>query len=152
MTDTLSDALSLASQRDQQLTSSMEKIFEAAQASAVFTEPVVNGNYTVICACEVVAAGGFGSGLGVGVGTATGQTGEQAGEASQSQSQPTNGAGGGIGAGGFSRGRPIAAIVVGPDGVTIKPIIDVTSVALAGIGLWSGVVAIFRKRAKSRKG
>ena len=145
MTDTLNDALSLASKRDQQLASSMEKIFEAAQASAVFTEPVINGNYTVISACEVAAGGGFGSGMGVGATT------EQTGEASQSQSQPASGVGGGIGGGGFSRGRPIAVIVVGPEGVTIKPILDITRVALAGIGLWSGVVAIFRKMANSGK-
>jgi uncharacterized spore protein YtfJ len=143
MTDTVNDALSVASKRDEKLVSSMVKIFEAAQASAVFTEPVVNGNYTVISACEVAAGGGFGSGQGVGAST------EQTGEASQPQSQPGSGAGGGVGGGGFSRGRPIAVIVVGPEGVTIKPILDVTRVALAAIGLWSSLIAIFRKRAKS---
>ena len=145
MTDTVNDALAEASKRDQHLASSMEKIFAAAHADAVFTEPVVNGNYTVISACEVAAVGGFGSGLGVGATT------EQAGEASQAQSQPASGAGGGIGGGGFSRGRPIAVIVVGPEGVTIKPILDITRVALAGIGLWSSVITMFRKRAKSGK-
>ena len=137
MTDTVSDALSVTSKRDEKLVSSMEKIFEAAQASAVFTEPVVNGNYTIISACEVAAGGGFGSGQGIGA--STDQT-EQT-----SQSQPGSGAGGGVGGGGFSRGRPIAVIVVGPEGVTIKPILDVTRVALAGIGLWSSIIAMFRK-------
>jgi uncharacterized spore protein YtfJ len=41
--------------------------------------------------------------------------------------------GGGPGGGGGSNGRPIAVIVIGPDGVTVKPMVDATRVALASI-------------------
>ncbi|HET9918890.1 MAG TPA: hypothetical protein VFQ30_03540 [Ktedonobacteraceae bacterium] len=143
MKNTVSDVLAATSERDQQLTRSMEKIFSAAHASSVFSEPVTNGGYTVITACEVAAGGGFGSGQGNGTGP------EQVGEGSQSQL--TSGGGGGIGGGGFSRGRPIAAIIVGPEGVTIRPILDLTRIALAGIGLWSSVLVLFRKAASRKR-
>ncbi|MEO8955231.1 MAG: hypothetical protein ABI465_11760 [Ktedonobacteraceae bacterium] len=136
MIDNSNEVLSSASKRDQQLTSSMEKIFSAAQVNAVFSEPVVCGNYTVITASEVSAGGGFGSGMGIG------PTGRQSGEASQAQE--ANG-GGGIGAGGTSRGRPVAAIVIGPDGVKVQPVIDVTKVALSGIAFAVSIVALLRK-------
>jgi uncharacterized spore protein YtfJ len=63
MIDTTNEVLSLTEKRDQQLISSMERIFSAARVNAVFGEPVVSGNYTVITACEVSAGGGFGSGM-----------------------------------------------------------------------------------------
>lgn len=143
MKNTVSDTFAVTSERDQQLTRSMEKIFSAAHASSVFSEPVTNGGYTVITASEVMAAGGFGSGQGGGSGP------EQAKEGTQSQL--ASGSGGGIAGGGFSRGRPIAAIVVGPEGVTIRPILDLTRIALAGIGLWSSVLVLFRKRASRKR-
>jgi uncharacterized spore protein YtfJ len=140
MIETTNEVLSLVSKRDQQLAASMERLFSAAQASAVFSEPVVSGNYTVITACEVSAGGGFGSGMGLGFGSAAR---EQSGETSQSQ--PANGTGGGFGAGGGSRGRPVAAIVIGPDGVNVKPILDVTRVALGGIAFAGSIVVMLRR-------
>ena len=133
MIDTTNEVLSLAEKRDQQLISSMEKLFSAARANAVFSEPVVSGNYTVITACEVTAGGGFGSGMGFGPPE------EQSGEAAQSQK-----ASGGVG-GGASSGRPVAAIIVGPDGVSVQPILDVTKVALAGIAFAGSIVVMLRK-------
>ena len=41
------------------------------------------------------------------------------------------GYGGGGGGGGFSAGRPVAAIIVEPEGVRIEPIVDPTKIALA---------------------
>lgn len=140
MIDTTSEVLSQVSKRDQQLSAALEKLFAAAQASAVFSEPTTSGNYTVITACEVVAAGGLGSGMGLGFDSATH---EPAAEASQSR--PGNGAGGGFGAGGTSRGRPVAAIIVGPEGVHVRPIVDVTKIAIAGIALGAAIVAMLRR-------
>lgn len=136
MMDATNQALSSSDKRDQQLISSMEKIFSAARANAVFSEPVISGNYTVITASEVGAGGGFGSGTGFG--PAEKQTGEE------SQSQQASG-GGGVGGGGASRGRPVAAIIIGPDGVTVQPILDVTRVALSGIAFAVRIVAMLRK-------
>ncbi len=50
-----------------------------------------------------------------------------------------------MGGGGGSSGRPVAIIVVGPVGVAVKPIFDITKVALAGIAAWITVLTIFRK-------
>jgi uncharacterized spore protein YtfJ len=41
------------------------------------------------------------------------------------------GGGFGSGGGGASGGRPVAAILVGPDGVRVEPIVDVTKLGLA---------------------
>lgn len=134
MIDATNQALSSSEKRDQQLITSMERIFSAARANAVFSEPVTSGNYTVITASEVSAGGGFGSGTGFGPAE------KQTGEASQQAS-----GGGGVGGGGASRGRPVAAIIVGPDGVTVQPILDVTRVALSGIAFAVRIVAMLRK-------
>lgn len=37
------------------------------------------------------------------------------------------------GAGGSSRGRPIAAIVISPEGVRVEPILDLTKIVLASL-------------------
>jgi uncharacterized spore protein YtfJ len=136
MIDTTNEVLALTEKRDQQLISSMEKLFSAARANAVFSEPVVSGNYTVITACEVSAGGGFGSGMGFGPPE------KQSDEASQSQKAS---GGGGVGGGGASNGRPVAAIIVGPDGVTVQPVLDVTKVALASIAFAGTIVMMLRK-------
>jgi uncharacterized spore protein YtfJ len=39
----------------------------------------------------------------------------------------------GLGGGGGSQGRPVAAIILTPDGVQVRPIVDVTRVAFAGM-------------------
>ena len=39
--------------------------------------------------------------------------------------------GSGIGGGGGSAGRPVAAIIIGPEGVRVEPVVDVTKIALA---------------------
>ena len=54
------------------------------------------------------------------------------------------GSGGGIGGGGGSSGRPVAIIIVGPDGITIKPVVDVTKVALAVVTVLGAVVMLLR--------
>ena len=85
------------------------------------------------------AGSGFGSGMGFG------PTEKQSGEASQSQKAS---GGGGVGGGGASRGRPVAAIIVGPDGVSVQPVLDVTKVALSGIAFAGTMVAMLRKLLK----
>jgi uncharacterized spore protein YtfJ len=107
----------------------VEKIFGTARASAVFSEPVTTGAYTVITASEVTAGGGFGSGHGFGP-VATGDAPATGG----------GGGGGGAGGGGGSSGRPVAVIVVGPDGVQVKPIFDLTKVGLAVLTAWAAML------------
>ncbi|HYU71520.1 MAG TPA: hypothetical protein VEL31_02475 [Ktedonobacteraceae bacterium] len=138
MINTVSNMITWAEKRD-------EKIFAAAQPGAVYSEPVTAGNYTVITASEIAAGGGFGSVLGFGLSTTPPK---QQGETSQPQAQPGNGGGSGIGGGGGSTGRPVAIIIIGPDGVTVKPVFDLTKIALAGITAWTTMLAVLRRARK----
>ena len=113
-----------------------EKIFAAAQSGAVFGPPVSVNGYTVITACEVAVGGGFGSGLGFGP---TPPSGDAAAQADTAKAQLNLGGGGGTGGGGGAQGRPVAVIVIGPDGVKIKPVFDVSKIALAGITAWGAM-------------
>ena len=137
MIDTMSNMITWAEKRD-------EKIFAAAQPGAVYSEPVTAGNYTVITASEIAAGGGFG------FGSSTTPP-QQQGETSQPQAQPSSGGGGGIGGGGGSTGRPVAIIIIGPDGVTVKPVVDVTKIVLAGVTAWGTMVMLLRRMRKASK-
>ena len=130
MIDARNNLLSLTDKSSEQLRTMSEKIFAAAQPSAVYSEPVVSGTYTIITASEVTSGGGFGSGVGFGPTTLSAK--KQPDE-EVSQSEQANSGGGGIGGGGGAAGRPVAIIIIGPDGVTIKPVFDLTKIALAGI-------------------
>ena len=149
MIDTRNNVISLTDKNSEQLRTVLERIFAAAQPGAVYSEPVVSGNYTIITASEVTSGGGFGSGVGFGPGTPSAK--QQPGE-EVSQSEQANSGGGGIGAGGGSAGRPVAIIIIGPDGVTIKPVFDLTKIALAGITAWTTMLAILRRARKASKG
>ena len=69
-----------------------------------------------------------------------------------SQAEQANSGGGGIGGGGRSAGRPVAIIIIGPEGVTVKPVFDVTKIALAGITAGITMFAMLRKVRKASKG
>jgi uncharacterized spore protein YtfJ len=97
----------------------MDMLFRAARPESLYSPPVVQGDYAVIIASEVAGGMGYGFGGGGGIGTPT------EGEAAE------GGAGGGGGGGGSIMGRPVAAISVGPDGVHVQPIVDVTKIAIA---------------------
>ena len=129
----------------------IQKIFGAAQPGTVFSAPVVSGNYTIVTASEVMAAGGFGFGYGSGSvpGTASDTPTGEAGPAATSQDGTARGGGGG--GGGGSSGRPVAAIVISPDGVKIEPIVDVTKIGLAAIGAWLSIALLLARRARASK-
>ncbi len=97
----------------------MDMLFAAARPESLYSPPVVQGERAVIIASEV--AGGIGYGFGGGGGVGTPEDGDA----------PEGGAGGGGGGGGSIMGRPVAAISVGPDGVHVEPIVDVTKIAIA---------------------
>jgi uncharacterized spore protein YtfJ len=111
----------------------VDRIFGAAHASAVYSEPVTAGAYTVITASEVTAGGGFGSGHGI-------------------SPEPTGGSGGGSGGGGGSSGRPVAVVVVGPDGVEVKPIFDATKLGLAVLTAWAVMLATALRLRRATRG
>jgi uncharacterized spore protein YtfJ len=112
-----------------------EKIFSAAQAGVVYGQPVTAQGYTVITASEVLAGGGYGFGSGT---------------APDAQGAST--AGGGGGGGGFSSARPVAAIVIGAEGVKVEPIVDVTKLAVAGITAWGVMLGTVMRMRSARRG
>ncbi len=113
-------------------------ISSVARAEATVGPATTQGQYTVVPLSEVVFAGGFGLGRGLGT-SAGGDT-----------TPPTVGGGGGGGGGGVGRGRAVAVVAIGPDGVTVKPVIDVTSLALAGIATGAAFAMAFLRLRRPR--
>jgi len=120
----------------------LDRLLSSADSTKVFGQPVTSGQYTVITASEVASGGGFGSGMGFGLPRA--HRSEASEEPGTSAGNALEGAGGGGGGGGGSVGRPVAAIIVSPDGVQVKPLFDVTKVSLAALTAFGamGVLAL----------
>jgi uncharacterized spore protein YtfJ len=124
----------------------LERLFEAAEPEAVYSEPVVAGEHTIITACETSVGLGFGYGLGAGGGPAAPQ-GEQEDDEEQ-QAATGFGVGGAGGGGGATAARPVAVISVGPNGVSVEPVIDVSKLAIA---FFTTLASIFAMGKKIRK-
>lgn len=112
----------------EQLTHALER---AASGEGAVGPPTTVGDHTVIPLVETFASGGFGAGSG---GAAEGE-GDNAG-------------GGGGGGGGVGRSRTVALADVGPDGVKIRPVVDVTGLALPAI---SALAALLLGRGRRRR-
>ncbi|HYK84545.1 MAG TPA: hypothetical protein VEV19_04215 [Ktedonobacteraceae bacterium] len=149
MIDNRNSLTSITDKNSEQLRTMAERIFAAAQPGAVYSEPVVSGNYTIITASEVSSGGGFGSGMGFGPTTPSTKRSSSEGV---SQAEQDQSGGGGIGVGGGSAGRPVAVIIIGPDGATVKPVFDFTKIVLAGITAWTTMLVVLRKARKASKG
>jgi uncharacterized spore protein YtfJ len=103
------------------------------------------GDYTVITASEVAAGGGFGFGRGMGSSPAPNGSPRSSSNGDESKTPEATGGGGGGGGGGGSTARPVALIVIGPTGVEVRPVVDVTKIALAALtGLGVVVPMILR--------
>jgi uncharacterized spore protein YtfJ len=118
----------------------LEKVLSAASPNVVFSQPVEAGGYTVITASEVFAGGGFGYGGG-----------SSPTDAQTAAADAPLASGHGGGGGGGSSGRPVAVISIGPDGVKVDPVVDVTKLAIAAITAW-GALALFLARFARRAG
>ncbi len=112
----------------------IDKMSDEVNVDAVFGEPREAGEHVLIPVAELQY------GFGVGAGTAQGAEPSHEEEAEEedvpegeaTEAKPggvAEGAGGGAGA----KARPLATIIVGPEGVTVKSIMDEQKVALAGI-------------------
>jgi uncharacterized spore protein YtfJ len=114
------------------------RLFDVTQPSAVFSQPITNGPYTVITASEVTVGmgAGYGSGGGVGPDNEEGET-------------AASGFGGGGGGGGTAMARPVAAIIIEPDGVRVEPIMDPTKIAVAFFTTFISIVMSVSKLRKS---
>lgn len=106
----------------EQLTRALER---AASGEGAVGPPTTVGDHTVIPLVETFASGGFGAGSG----------GDTQGDG-----------GGGGGGGGVGRSRTVALADVGPDGVKIRPVIDVTGLALPAVSALAALLLGRRRR------
>ena len=118
----------------------MERLVSVAEPSAVFAEPIQAGERTIITASEASIGLGFGYGFGGGSAPELDVEGAEQPEGS--------GYGGGGGGGGGGSARPVAAIIVEPQGVRIEPIVDVTKLGLA---FFTTLASMFVMAGKIRK-
>ena len=94
----------------------LDRVAGQITADEVFGPIHSVGDRTVLTAAAVERAGGFGFGSGTG-----------------DEPDGSTGGGGGGGGGGTAHGRPVAVIEIGPDGVQVHPIIDVTRIGITVI-------------------
>lgn len=134
----------------------LEKFIETARPSSVFAPPVAAGDYTVITASEVFT--GMGIGYGGGGGSAPAAPEEPTGDQPATEQPPAEeglppgGVGYGGGGGGVTMGRPVAAITIGPDGVSVEPIVDATKIAIAFFTTFGAMALMFSRMSRmSRK-
>jgi uncharacterized spore protein YtfJ len=106
-------------------------IEHAASGERAVGPPTTAGDHVVIPLVETYAQGGFGAGGGGG-----------------SEGEASGGSGGGGGGGGVGRSRTIAIADVGPDGVKVRPVIDVTGLALPAV---SAIAALLVRSARRRR-
>ena len=119
----------------------LSQFLSAASVDAVYGEPLHEGDMTVIPCAEVLSAIGFGIGQGYG-------------SQSQQPNEPSsggNGGGGGGGGGGRILSRPVAALEISANGVTVKPIIDVTKLAIAGITTWGFMLTMMMRMGRKKR-
>jgi uncharacterized spore protein YtfJ len=122
----------------------MEQFLAAADIEAVYGEPIEHEENLIIPAAEILSGMGFGFGGGGGYGPPAGD-----------QKEASYGNGGGGGGGGRVLSRPVAVITSTPNGVEVKPVVDVTKIALAALTAWGFMIAAYfrmssRKRMKRK--
>lgn len=104
------------------------EFLDTASVDRVYGEPLREGDLTVIPTAEVVVGLGFGVGFGGGQGPVDDDEAEP-----DKGGETTAGGFGGGGGGGRTLSRPVAIVVVSPDGVLVEPVVDVTKIAIASI-------------------
>lgn len=120
----------------------VNRLHDAARPTAVFSQPLQAGEYTVITASEV----GIGLGYAFGGGGGAGNGPED--EDNEEGVQSGYGLGVGGGGGGGAWGRPVAAIEIGPHGVRVEPIVDPTKIVLA---FFTTLVSMFALMGQMRR-
>jgi uncharacterized spore protein YtfJ len=150
MNEGIKETLASSSESWNQTAKTIEKLFDVAQPGAVFSEPLTSDGRTVITASEVMI--GLGVGYGSGGGSSAGkEVDEEAPEEGEVSVPAGESFGSGGGGGGYSAGRPVAAIVIEPEGVRVEPIVDVTKVALAFFTMLGSVFFMLIKMNQAAK-
>lgn len=152
-------ALNTSEQALDVLESTMDTFLARADVTAVYSEPVEKGDTLVIIAAEVMAGFGFGLGGGGGSGSSGGAASKAEGAAAPPAAGSTAGGspaggGAGVGAGGGGGGqafaRPVAVISVGPQGVLVQPVVDITKIGLAAITAFGFMIATLARFRRGR--
>jgi len=104
----------------------IEKFMDSAGVEKVYGEAIKKGETVIIPAAEVIMGMGFGMG------------GDRRGD-------------GGGGGGGYSTSRPVAVVIVTPEGVRVEPVMDVTKVALALFTALGFMISTLAKMRSGRK-
>jgi uncharacterized spore protein YtfJ len=123
----------------------IEKLFAVAEPGTVFGEPVQLGDHTVITASEITVGLGFGSGGGFG-------SAPRPAAAEEQENEEAVGGGYGAGGAGGAGGRPVAAIIAGPNGVRVESIVDVTKLGLALFTAVGGIFLAFGRMRRASRG
>lgn len=124
----------------------MARLFDISKPEAVYSEPVTVGDYTVINALELTAGMGVGYGGGGGISAK-----EDASTGKESAENSDAGFGGGGGGGGSTMARPVASIIVGPDGVRVEPIFDITKIIVTFFTTFFSMMITVGKMRKFRQ-
>lgn len=142
MTEETKTTFSVVARNQEETNRVIERLYEVVQPETVFSKPKKVGDYTIITASEVTV--GVGAGYGAGTYSPDGEDpdSQEAGE------ETPMGEGGGGGGGGIATGRPVAVISVGPEGVSIQPVLDRTKF---GIAIVSAVGSMFLALSRMKK-
>jgi uncharacterized spore protein YtfJ len=112
---------------------SVGRLFNTARVDNVFGQPIERGDMTIIPCAEVMIGLGMGGGPNL------------------AQDKNTPGVSEGVGGGGGARGRPVAVIVMTPDEVQVKPIINVTRVVGAIFSTIGSALLLLRAFTQPRR-
>jgi uncharacterized spore protein YtfJ len=117
------------------LASISQAMAAVARPDAAVGPITTNGAYTVIPLVETVFAGGYGLGFGSGRNPRGAES-----------EPPGQGTGGGAGGGGGASSRTIAIAVMGPNGVEVRPVVDVAKLGIAALGAAAALAAMLARR------
>ena len=125
----------------------MDNFVDTASVGTVYGRAVKSGDVTIIPAAEVMVGMGFG--FGEGSFSPPEETAE--GEPVETQADgetPQQGSGMGGGGGGYTFSRPVALVIVSPEGVRVEPVADRTKILMAALttaGFMFGMMAKMMK-------
>ena len=129
MTDRSLDSGAMVDRVAKRSNRGLQQIMGGFSADTVFASERLEDRL-VITAAAIERAGGFGFGAGVGV----------------DETETSGGSGGGGGGGGSGQARPVAVIQVGPDGVSVLPVLDYTKIGIVLLTSFITVWRLLRKR------
>lgn len=117
------------------LQDALQRMMDSVRPEGIFGAAVERDGVTVIPCAEVSAGFGMGGGTGFGPAPATQpRTAATNGAVSaQSSDGVVTSAGSGMGGGGGATGRPVAMIVISQGQARVKPVVDVTKLAIAAL-------------------